>query len=127
MSESRPPDLNRLRGVRALVTGGAGLIGSHIVDRLAEAGAAEIIVIDDLSRGRRAWLTQAFASGRVSLVEGDVRDRNVDARQLLGECVGDARRHLRRLRRVRQDVRQTHLPLRPRFVPSCRKGPTSFG
>jgi UDP-glucose 4-epimerase len=39
---------------RILVTGGAGFIGSHLVERLAEAD--RIDVIDDLSRGSRAWL-----------------------------------------------------------------------
>ena len=84
MPNSSPPNLNELRGVRALVTGGAGLVGSHIVDRLAEAGAAEITVIDDLSRGRRASLTQASATGRVSLVEGDILDQALLARACKG-------------------------------------------
>jgi UDP-glucose 4-epimerase len=84
MPDSSPPNLNKLRGVRALVTGGAGLVGSHIVDRLAEAGAAEITVIDDLSRGRRASLTQASATGRVSLVEGDILDQALLARACKG-------------------------------------------
>ena len=42
-----------LRGERVLVTGGAGTIGSHIVDLLVEAGAEEIIVLDNFVRGRR--------------------------------------------------------------------------
>jgi UDP-glucose 4-epimerase len=75
-----PPDLGRLRGQRVLVTGGAGLIGSHIVDRLVAAGASEIIVLDNLSRGRPESLSQAMASGRVSLVEGDIRDQALLAR-----------------------------------------------
>jgi UDP-glucose 4-epimerase len=69
------PNIDALRGVRVLMTGGAGLIGSHLVDQLVQAGAAEIIVLDNLSRGRRSSLAQALASGRVSLVEGDIRDR----------------------------------------------------
>ncbi len=60
-----------------LVTGGAGTIGSTIVDQLVAAGAAEIRVLDNLVRGRRANLAAAFASGRVSLVEGDIRDADV--------------------------------------------------
>jgi UDP-glucose 4-epimerase len=64
-----------LRGERALVTGGAGTIGSHIVDQLIEAGAGEIIVLDNLVRGRRENLTEALASGSVRLVVGDIRDR----------------------------------------------------
>lgn len=65
-----------LRGARALVTGGAGTIGSHVVDQLVEAGAAEVVVLDNLVRGRLANLDRALAQGRevVRVVEGDIRD-----------------------------------------------------
>ncbi|MQY03476.1 SDR family NAD(P)-dependent oxidoreductase [Actinomadura macrotermitis] len=66
-----------IRGNRHLVTGGAGTIGSTIVDQLVEAGAAEVVVLDNLVRGRRANLARALESGRVRLVEGDIRDRAV--------------------------------------------------
>jgi UDP-glucose 4-epimerase len=62
---------------RALVTGGAGLIGSHIVDGLVIEGIAEIVVLDNLSRGRRENLDLAVASGRVTILEGDIRDREL--------------------------------------------------
>src|ERR1700693_548131 len=42
-----------LNGARALVTGGAGFVGSHIVEQLVAAGAARVLVVDDLTRGRR--------------------------------------------------------------------------
>ena len=45
--------LDSLRGQRALVTGGAGTIGSHLVDQLVDRGADEIIVLDNFVRGRR--------------------------------------------------------------------------
>jgi len=61
----------------ALVTGGAGTIGSTIVDQLLDAGAAEIRVLDNFVRGRRENLAAAVASGRVHVIEGDIRD--VDA------------------------------------------------
>jgi UDP-glucose 4-epimerase len=64
-----------LRGTRALVTGGAGLIGSTIVDQLLEAGVEEVLVLDDFSRGTRANLARAANSGRLAIVTGDVRDR----------------------------------------------------
>ena len=73
-----------LRGSRALVTGGAGTIGSHIVDQLVEAGASEIIVLDNLVRGRRANLTRALSSGSVRLIEGDIRDRALLPRLVRG-------------------------------------------
>jgi len=59
---------------RVLVTGGAGLVGSHIVDQIVRAGAADVVVLDDFSRGRRENLAGALPSGRVRIVEGDVRD-----------------------------------------------------
>jgi UDP-glucose 4-epimerase len=66
-----------IRGRRCLVTGGAGTIGSTITDQLVTAGAAEVIVLDNLVRGRRENLTGALASGPVRLVEGDIRDRGL--------------------------------------------------
>ena len=64
-----------IRGARALVTGGAGTIGSHVVDELVRGGAAEIVVLDNFVRGRRENLAWASANGPVRLVEGDIRDR----------------------------------------------------
>ncbi len=69
----------RIAGCRALVTGGAGTIGSHVVDRLVAGGAAEIVVLDNLVRGRRANLRQALEHPAVTLVEGDIRDRELVA------------------------------------------------
>ena len=66
-----------LNGARVLVTGGAGTIGSTLVDQLVDAGAAQIDVLDNLTRGRRANLETALASGRVRLIEGDLRDRDL--------------------------------------------------
>jgi UDP-glucose 4-epimerase len=60
-----------------LVTGGAGTIGSEIVDQLLDAGVSHIDVLDNLVRGRVANLEGALASGRVTLVDGDLRDRDL--------------------------------------------------
>lgn len=60
---------------RTLITGGLGLVGSHIADGLVEQGVEEIIVLDDLSRGRRPNVTWAEANGDLRIVEGDIRDR----------------------------------------------------
>jgi UDP-glucose 4-epimerase len=65
----------QIEGVRALVTGGAGTIGSHVVDELIRGGAAEIVVLDNFVRGRRENLAWATANGPVRLVEGDIRDQ----------------------------------------------------
>jgi UDP-glucose 4-epimerase len=59
---------------RALITGGLGLVGSHIADGLVDQGT-EVIVLDDLSRGRRSNLASAEATGNVRVVEGDIRDQ----------------------------------------------------
>lgn len=61
---------------RILVTGGAGTIGSHVVDRLLDEGAARVVVVDDLSRGRLENLAAALerAPDTVDLIEGDIRD-----------------------------------------------------
>ncbi|WP_306204163.1 NAD-dependent epimerase/dehydratase family protein [Actinoplanes sp. RD1] len=64
-----------IEGARALVTGGAGTIGSHVVDELVRGGAAEIVVLDNLVRGRHANLAWALANGPVRLIEGDIRDQ----------------------------------------------------
>lgn len=59
---------------RALITGGAGLIGSHIADQLVTEGIKEIVVLDNWTRGRRQNLESAMASGKVTIVDGDIRD-----------------------------------------------------
>lgn len=61
------------------MTGGAGTIGSHIVDQLIDAGAGEIIVLDNFVRGRRENLEGACARGPVRVVHGDIRDRELVA------------------------------------------------
>jgi len=65
---------NPIEGATVLVTGGAGLIGSHIVDRLIDEGAGEIRVLDNLVRGRMANLAAARARRKITFIEGDVRD-----------------------------------------------------
>ena len=73
-----------LDGRRLALVGGAGLIGSHIVDRLLAEPVAEILVFDNLVRGSRENLAGALRDPRVRIVEGDMRDR----KQLLGELEG---------------------------------------
>jgi UDP-glucose 4-epimerase len=65
-----------LAGSRVLVTGGAGTIGSHVVDDLVRAGAAEVVVLDNFVRGRMANLGWALEHGPdvVRVVDGDIRD-----------------------------------------------------
>ena len=64
--------------MKALVTGGAGFIGAHLVETLLAAGD-EVVVLDNLRRGDRARLDaigRAARGGALRLIEGDVRDRD---------------------------------------------------
>jgi UDP-glucose 4-epimerase len=58
---------------RALVTGGAGFVGSHLVERLAAQGD-RVTVLDDLSTGHRANLNATVIGAQVDLIEGTVLD-----------------------------------------------------
>lgn len=60
-----------VQGIVVLVTGGAGFIGSHLVDALVAAGAS-VRVLDDLSSGRRENLAGSVKA--IDFVEGDIRD-----------------------------------------------------
>jgi UDP-glucose 4-epimerase len=70
-------DVQALQGARILVTGGAGTIGSTLVDQLLDAGAGQVDILDNLVRGRRENLAGALESGRAALVEGDLADRDL--------------------------------------------------
>jgi UDP-glucose 4-epimerase len=69
--------------MRAVVTGGAGFIGSNLVDALVERGD-EVTIVDDISTGKRENVEQAIAAG-AKLVEADIRDQGA-----LVEIFGDA-------------------------------------
>ena len=58
---------------RALITGGAGFIGSHLADRLLSSGL-EVVVYDDFSTGRRQFVEQLESKAGASVIEGDVLD-----------------------------------------------------
>jgi UDP-glucose 4-epimerase len=64
-----------LKGKKVLVTGGAGFVGSHLVDLLVKEGCADIVAVDNMSRGRPKNLADQIAHGPVRLLEGDIRDR----------------------------------------------------
>ncbi len=93
-----------LRGTKLVLVGGAGLVGSHVVDQLLREPVAEIVVYDNFVRGRRLNLAQAAADRRVRIVEGSMLDRDclrtvlagadgvfLLASLWLGECVSDPR------------------------------------
>jgi UDP-glucose 4-epimerase len=64
-----------LAGATALVTGGAGFIGSHLVDGLVAAGASRVVVVDDLSLGREQNLAGALERPGVSFDVCDCADQ----------------------------------------------------
>ena len=58
---------------RILVTGGAGFIGSHLVDELINRGN-EVVVYDNFSSGKKEFLDASLSTGKVKLIEGDLLD-----------------------------------------------------
>lgn len=93
-----------LKDARILVIGGAGFVGSHIVDQLLQESVREVIVLDNLVRGTRANLEQALKDKRVRLIEGSIADRALLSKIMEGvdgvfhlaalwlfECVHDPR------------------------------------
>ena len=80
--DASPDTSPDLCGVRALVTGGAGFIGSHLVEGLLQAGAARVVVVDDLSLGRESNL--AAVRDGIEFVHDDC----ADARALDAACNG---------------------------------------
>src|SRR3954467_4443055 len=87
--------------MRALVTGGAGFIGSNLVDALLDRGD-EVTVVDDLSTGRRENLDNALAGG-ARLVEADIRDTQA-MRELIAGARPEAIFHLAAQIDVRKSV-----------------------
>lgn len=71
-----------MQNKRVLITGGAGLVGSHIADLSVKEGASEIVILDNFTRGCMANLSWAKEHGPLVIIEGDIRDR-----QLLSEVM----------------------------------------
>lgn len=69
--------MNDLTGSKVLVTGGGGLIGSHIVDDLVRENVGEVVVFDSMARGKPEHLEWAMANGNVQIVQGDLRDKEM--------------------------------------------------
>src|SRR5438874_13345976 len=87
--------------MRTLVTGGAGFIGSNVVDALVARGD-EVVVIDDLSTGRESNLAGARAKG-AELVQADIRDAD-RITQIVGDAAPEAIFHLAAQIDVRKSV-----------------------
>ena len=94
-----------LNNKKIMVIGGAGLIGSHIVDQLIQEPVSEIVVYDNFVRGTRANLKSAMQSPKVQVIEASMTDEKTLYNSLegvdgvfllaslwLGECVNDPRK-----------------------------------
>ena len=66
--------MDGLKGACCLVTGGAGFVGSTIVDQLVLAGAAEVRIMDNFVRGSHHNVSWAVKQPGVTLIDGDIRD-----------------------------------------------------
>lgn len=64
----------QIKNQSVLVTGGAGNIGSHIIDHLLSDGASRVVVIDNFCRGREKNLAAAISSGKVDIYRRDISD-----------------------------------------------------
>ena len=69
--------MNTIQGSRVLVTGGAGFVGSTIIDHLLDAGAAEVRVFDNFIRGNSRNLQRAQEKKETVIIKGDIRDAAV--------------------------------------------------
>ena len=79
--------MSTLSGARVVITGGAGMVGSHLADAVLAAGASGVVALDALVRGVPENLTSALATGRARLVEVDIRDREAVRANVAGADV----------------------------------------
>ncbi|TNJ46457.1 SDR family oxidoreductase [Tamlana fucoidanivorans] len=66
------PQLDELKGKRVLVTGGAGFIGSNLIEVLLAHGIA-VVCLDNFSTGKRENITPFLSDSNFTLIEGDIR------------------------------------------------------
>lgn len=94
-----------------LVTGGAGFIGSHLIDALLEKGN-EVKCIDNFSSGKREFIEQSMDKG-LELIEGDLLNRD-DIKEVLNGC--DTVFHLAANPDVRLGVENTEVHLEQNII-----------
>lgn len=64
----------KIKKLKILITGGAGFIGSHLVDRLVLSGN-EIVVLDNFTSGKKENLKEHLSSENIKIIKGDIRDK----------------------------------------------------
>lgn len=60
---------------KQVLIGGAGFVGSHLIEQLVDGGVQEIVVFDNFARGTRQNLAAFEKSGRIKVIEGDILDQ----------------------------------------------------
>lgn len=75
-------DYSKITGANIFITGGAGFIGSYIVEELLPHNPAKIIILDNFIRGSYANMVNFKDDARVEFIEGDIRDT-----ALLESCI----------------------------------------
>lgn len=63
--------------MKALVTGGCGFIGSHLVEALVNEEGFEVVVLDSLVKGKKESIQYLIDKGKVKLIEGDIRCKDI--------------------------------------------------
>jgi UDP-glucose 4-epimerase len=69
--------MNDLKGSRVFVSGGSGLLGSHVCEALLSEGVGELVVLDNFIRGRRSHLDDVAGQGKLKIIEGSVADSSL--------------------------------------------------
>lgn len=64
----------KIKNSTIVITGGAGLVGSHLADELLKKNPKKIIILDDFTRGVKQNLTEAMKSGKIVIANGDIRN-----------------------------------------------------
>lgn len=65
----------KIQNMKILVTGGAGFIGSHLVDELAKSN--HVVILDDFSSGEQENIVHHTGKGNVEIITGDIRDKDL--------------------------------------------------
>lgn len=98
--------------MKCIVTGGAGFIGSHLVDRLLERGD-DVTVIDNLSGGRLEFISQHIPDDRFNFVKADLSGNGYICKELKG---ADMVFHLAANPDVKLGAEDTHIHLQQNII-----------